>query len=114
MCQQVVPRIPSLDFFLDIRFLFAYAVPTSQEEGMAIHLKMDFRVLELAGNLSVLQCNRGDVECLFEVEYNPRLAGSLVAAIRKLRHHACADCLKKPSQSDPGPRILTYPKTSVR
>ncbi len=81
---------------------------------MAVHLKMDFRVLELAGNLSVLQCDREDVECLFEVEFNPRLTGSLVAAIRTLRHHTCADSLKKPSQSHPAPRILTYPKTSVR
>ena len=81
---------------------------------MAVHLKMDFRVLELSGNLSVLQCNRGDVECLYEVEFNPRLAGSLVAAIRRLRHHTCVDCLKKPSQSHATPRILTYPKTSVR
>lgn len=81
---------------------------------MAVHLKMDFRVLELSGNLSVLQCNRGEVECLYEVEFNPRLSGSLVAAIRNLRHHTCADCQKKPSQSQPAPRILAYPKTSVR
>ena len=81
---------------------------------MAVHLKMDFRVLELAGDLSVLQCNRENPDCMYEVEFNPRLAGSLVAAIRKLRHHTCADCLKKPSQSQPASRILTYPKTSVR
>jgi len=80
---------------------------------VAVHLKMDFRVLELAGNLSVLQCDRGDANCVFEAEFNPRLSGSLVAAIRQIRLHDCAEHRTDKKVVRPSRRVLTYPSTSA-
>ncbi|HVJ07470.1 MAG TPA: hypothetical protein VM554_03745 [Acidisarcina sp.] len=81
---------------------------------MAVHLKMDFRVVELAGNLSVLQCDRGDASCLYEVEFNPRLTGSLVGAIRQLRTHRCGEAHAASPKSTSARRILNYPAASSR
>lgn len=81
---------------------------------MAVHLKMDFRVLELSGNLSVLQCDRGDAECIFEAEFNPRLSGSLVSAIRQLRLHGCCEHHANRGVVPPSRRVLIYPVAPAR
>jgi hypothetical protein len=81
-----------------------------RRSSMAVHLKMDFRVVELAGTLSVLQCDRGDAECLFEVEFHKHQSGSLVSAIRQMRNHHCEQNLKRPVTSHPESRVLSYPK----
>ena len=81
---------------------------------MAVHLKMDFRVLELAGNLSVLQCDRGDADCVFEAEFDPCLSGSLVAAIRQIRLHQCAENHLDKKVVRPSRRVLVYPSQSTR
>lgn len=57
---------------------------------MAVHLRMDFRILELSRSLHVLQCERNaDIPCPHEVEYNPRQPGALARAIHQLRLHTC-------------------------
>jgi hypothetical protein len=81
---------------------------------MAVHLKMDFRVVELAGNLSVLQCDRGDADCIFEAEFNPKLSGSLVGAIRQLRLHHCGEHPASRGVVPPSRRVLTYPACSAQ
>jgi hypothetical protein len=81
---------------------------------MAVHLKMDFRVLELAGNLSVLQCDRGDADCVFESEFDPRLSGSLVAAIRQIRLHQCGENHLDKKVVRPSRRVIVYPSRSAR
>jgi hypothetical protein len=69
---------------------------------MAVHLRMDFRILELSGTLHILQCQRGSTSCEYGVEYNPKHAGALVRAIHDLRSHTCtpiqSDGLSKPPQ----------------
>ena len=56
---------------------------------MAVHLRMDFRILELSDTLHILQCQRNVTPCEHGVEYNPRQSGALLRAIRELRSHVC-------------------------
>jgi hypothetical protein len=69
---------------------------------MAVHLRMDFRILELSGTLNILQCQRSSNSCEYGVEYNPKHSGALVRAIHDLRTHNCtpmgAAGLSKPPQ----------------
>jgi hypothetical protein len=69
---------------------------------MAVHLRMDFRILELSATLHILQCQRGSTSCEYGVEYNPKHSGALVRAIHDLRTHTCAPMggagLSKPPQ----------------
>ena len=81
---------------------------------MAVHLKMDFRVVEVVGDLSVLQCDRGDASCMYEVEFNPKLAGALVGAIRQLKIHRCEEAHATARKSPRASRTLTCPAASIR
>jgi hypothetical protein len=59
---------------------------------MAVHLKMDFRVVELTRGTSVLQCDRDSGRhgsCRFEVEYSNKTPGALVQAIHSMKLHNC-------------------------
>lgn len=81
---------------------------------MAVHLKMDFRVVELAESLSVLQCDRGDASCMYEVEFNPKLTGSLVGAIRQLRIHRCEETPATSRKSPRTSQMLSSTEASAR
>lgn len=77
---------------------------------MAVHLKMDFRILELSSTLHVLQCQRGKITCEHGVEYNPKQNGALMRAIHQLRGHTCspmetATPARNP-QTSKGPQIV--------
>jgi hypothetical protein len=71
---------------------------------MAVHLKMDFRILELSSTLHILQCQRSAEACEHGVEYNPRHTGSLARAIHELRMHTCTP-MESPAIGK-GPRVV--------
>jgi hypothetical protein len=81
---------------------------------MAVHLKMDFRVVELTGNINVLQCNRGSESCLWEVEYNTKLGGALVQAIHKMKLHTCeSPVVSQPKSARPVLPLYTRKLSTV-
>ncbi len=57
---------------------------------MAVHLRMDFKILELSDTLHILQCQRTADPCEHGVEYNPKQSGALARAIHDLRLHTCS------------------------
>jgi hypothetical protein len=83
----------------------------AEAKAMAVHLKMDFRILELSNTLHILQCQRSAVTCEHGVEYNPKQAGALMRAIHQLRMHTCSPI--EPPVPSKGPRVASIRRVVV-
>jgi hypothetical protein len=75
---------------------------------MAVHLKMDFRILEVSGTVHILQCQRGKITCEHGIEYNPKQSGALMRAIHELRGHTCSPMESETASRSP--RIAKRPQ----